>query len=276
MIWWFLFIVVFLLAIRLAWRAYKDAAHQLGMEAAHMGWLASGTVTDSNGYRNTLLVRGGNQVVILYKEKCVQCLRPPLNGTFKDFQSLEKRLAELDIDDDEDEYEDESKVENIDIHPSLDAAAARVVDYLEMNNWGGDTIKLGIASELFVYAATFTAMKESSNQLNTIGWNTFKHAIENRMLAIQDDGSKRSGVEQGLDGSYAFVQYASSYSKRFDAIDFVGARIPNEVSRKAVVRQVLTALDADSTEFPDFDEFFKKITEQVSRTIYPKLCKLFG
>lgn len=269
--WWFLLVFVFVLLIRFAWKAYKDPAHQLGIEAANLGWRATGTVTDSNGYRNTLLIREGYQAVILYKEKRVQLLVPSINETFKDFQSIEKRLIDLEIDADKDNDE-----HSVDIHPPLDDANALVVQYLKNNNWGnGDLVKLGIASELFVYATTFVAMKESGYPLNDFEWNTFQHAMENRMLAIKDDGSVRSGVEHNSDGSYAFVQYASNYSKRFSTIDFVGARIPNEVSRKAVVKQVQIALEINPNELPDFQDFFKEITKRVSETVFPRLCKLF-
>jgi hypothetical protein len=81
---------------RLLWRAYVHPAHVLGRQAANMNWIASRTIKDSDGMRNTCVARDGMEAMISYKPAMVVLLKPRHPTPFPDFIAVERWLATSD------------------------------------------------------------------------------------------------------------------------------------------------------------------------------------
>lgn len=94
MIWWIVAAILVALVASKAWRVYKHPAHQLGMQATKLGWRAVGSIKDPSGFRNTRLVRGNYESIILFREQEVRLTKPEAEYPFKDYDELEEWLSE--------------------------------------------------------------------------------------------------------------------------------------------------------------------------------------
>lgn len=50
-LWWIVAAILLALVALKAWRVYKHPAHQLGMQAAKLGWRAAGSIKDPSTIR---------------------------------------------------------------------------------------------------------------------------------------------------------------------------------------------------------------------------------
>lgn len=311
MIWWIVAAILLALVALKAWRVYKHPAHQLGMQAANLGWRAAGSIKDPSGFRNTRLVRGNYESIILFREQAVRLTKPEADYQFKNYDELEVWLSEyereaqekdpeilyyraidsyvrsagyyeplLELQGTDEEYcitvmkthkaaylakvpekiagaltldsvkhyyqnrdfalvflrklesrwlaesnvsaslaSDSTGHENPgdadNFHPSLDKAVELVRSFFADRDASG--LAGNPRTELVAYAATYIAMKKSDREMPSGCWNTFKAAIENRMLSIADDGSQRSGTMQTPNG-HAFAHFTSSYWAEMETI----------------------------------------------------------
>ena len=95
MLWWVFGVVGFCILIRHLWKTYTHPATVLVRQAANMNWVARGAVKDSQGYRNTRLVRDGMEVEISYSPPEVRVIKPYHPSSFSDFLVLERWLASM-------------------------------------------------------------------------------------------------------------------------------------------------------------------------------------
>lgn len=85
--------IALVLLIRHAWRSYNHPVMVLTRQAVNMGWVASGTLTDEHGLRNTKLARDGLESIIWFRDQNVGLLKPATPRQFADFVELERWLA---------------------------------------------------------------------------------------------------------------------------------------------------------------------------------------
>jgi hypothetical protein len=138
-------------------------------------------------------------------------------------------------------------------------------------------LTLNPRAELVAYAATYIAMNKSDRKMYPGNWNTFKSAIENRMLLIADDGSQRSGTIQTPNGP-AFAHFTSNYWAEMDTIDTLTDSEPffNENSGYDVSSHLFCMLGGTSEHESAFDKFFSSLVEYASKSIFPKVERAFG
>ncbi len=89
-VWQVLIAEVVLFAVWVCWKAWFSKAQKLVNQAAHMGWLAVGTVRDEDGFRDSLLKRDGVVARVSFQRKCVFIVEPHESGPFKDFVEIER------------------------------------------------------------------------------------------------------------------------------------------------------------------------------------------
>lgn len=370
MIWWIVAAILLALVASKAWRVYKHPAHQLGMQAAKLGWRAAGSIKDPSGFRNTRLVRGNYESIILFREQEVRLTKPEVEYRFKDYVELEQWLTEherdaqekdpeilyyraidsyvrsvgyyeplLELQGTDEEYcmavmkahkaaylanvpekiagaltldsvkhyyqnrefafvflrklesrwlaesnagarlaSDSPGHENPEdansFHPSLD----KVVELVRSFFAGGDGSDLAgnPKIELVAYAATYIAMKKSDSEMPSGCWNTFKAAIENRMLSIADDGSQRSRTIQTPNGP-AFAHFTSNYWAEMDTIDELANKAFTSVSSsRELSAHLFHMLGGNSGQERAFEKLFSSLIEFASRSIFPKVERVFG
>lgn len=378
MIWWIAAAILVLFIAAKAWRVYKHPANQLGMQAAKLGWHAMGSIKDSSGFRNTRLVRGNYESIILFREQEVRLTKPEADYPFKDYYELDEWLAEYEDEAEEKDPEilyyraidafvrsvgyyepllelqgtdedyciavmqthkaaylanvpdkiagaltldsvkhyyqnrdfalaflgklesrwlsesnagislasvspEQENAEDVDsFHPSLDKALGLVRSFFASESISGNStdtgsLALNPRTELVAYAATYIAMNKSGRKMHPGSWNTFKRAIENRMLSIADDGSQRSGTIQTPNGP-AFAHFTSSYWAEMDTIDTLADSEPsfNESSGQDVSSHLLRMLGGTSEHESAFEKFFSSLVEYASKSIFPKVERTFG
>jgi hypothetical protein len=370
MIWWIVAAILLALAASKAWRAYKHPAHQLGMQAAKLGWRAAGSIKDPSGFRNTRLVRGNYESIILFREQEVRLTKPEAEYLFKDYDELEEWLSEYEREAQEEDpeilyyraidsyvrsvgyYEPLLELQGTDeeyciavmkthkaaylanvpakiagaltldsvkhyyqnrdfalvflgkleskwlaesnagaslasdspghaspedadnFHPSLDKAVELVRNFFA--DGGGSNLADNPRTELVAYAATYIAMKKSDSEMPSGCWNTFRAAIENRMLSIADDGSQRSGTIQTPNGP-AFAHFTSSYWAEMDTIEELANKAFASVSSSRELSAYLfRALGGNSEQERAFEKLFSGLVEFASRSIFPKVERVFG
>lgn len=370
MIWWIVAAILLTLVASKAWRVYKHPAHQLGMQAAKLGWRAVGSNKDPSGFRNTRLVRGNYESIILFREQEVGLTKPEAEYPFKDYYELEEWLAEyereaqekdpeilyyraiesyvrsvgyyeplLELQGTDEEYciavmkthkaahlasvpekiagaltldsvkhyyqnrdfalvflrklesrwlaesnasaslasdspNHESPEDGENFHPSLDKAVEIVRSFFADGE--GSDLADNPRPELIAYAATYIAMKKSDREMPSGCWNTFKAAIENRMLSIADDGSKRSGTIQTPNGP-GFAHFTSSYWAEMDAIDELSNKaFTSASSSRELSAHLFRVLGGNSEREREFEKLFSSLVEFASRSIFPKVEHVFG
>lgn len=85
--------IALVLLIRHAWRSYNHPVMVLTRQAANMGWVASGTLIDEHGLRNTKLARDGLESIIWFRDQNVGLLKPATPRRFANFVEIERWLA---------------------------------------------------------------------------------------------------------------------------------------------------------------------------------------
>lgn len=370
MIWWVVAAILFAFVASKAWRVYKHPAHQLGMQAAKHGWRAAGSIKDPSGFRNTRLVRGNYESIILFREQEVRLTKPEAEYPFKDYDELEEWISEyeheaqekdpeilyyraidsyirsvgyyeplLELQGTDEEYciavmkthkaaylanipekiagaltldsvkhyyqnrdfalvflrkleskwlaesnagaslasdspDHESQEDADNFHPSLDKAVGLVRSFFA--GVGGNDLAGNPRTELVAYAATYIAMRKSDNEMPSGCWNTFKAAIENRMLSIADDGSQRSGTIQTPNGP-AFAHFTSSYWAAMGAVEELANKAFTSVSSSRELSAYLfRVLGGNSEQERAFEKLFSGLVEFASRSIFPKVERIFG
>lgn len=377
MIWWIAAAILLLLIASRAWRIFKHPANQLGMQAAKLGWRAVGSIKDPSGFRNTRLVRGNYESIILFREQEIRLTKPEAKYLFKDYCELDEWLAEHEHDAEEkdpeilyyraidayirsvDYYEPLLELQGTDeeyciaimhthkaaylanipdkiagaltldsvkhyyqnrnfalvflrklesrwlaesnadaslasnspdhespgdmdnFHPSLDKAVELIRSFFAGENLSnltdGSDLTANPRTELVAYAATYIAMNKSGRKMHSGCWNTFKAAIENRMLSIANDGSQRSRTLQTPNGP-AFAHFTSSYWAEMDTIDTLADNelSSNESSGRDLSSHLLRMLGGNSGYESAFEKFFSSLVEFASKSIFPKVERAFG
>ncbi len=163
------------------------------------------------------------------------------------------------------------------LHPALDKTVNRIRNFLSSEILkGADHTDLDLGAELITYAATYVAMKEQHLSFDPAVWNSFKSSIENRMLAIKEDGSPRSGVEITEDGHQSFVSYTSFYYGWLDNVEASNAQTDNNGLRKAVVSKILKKLNISPDQFGSFTSNFDETVETSTKNILSAIKKSFS
>jgi hypothetical protein len=171
-----------------------------------------------------------------------------------------------------DDYETEEDAD--DFHPSLDRAAERVRDFFTDGN--GDDLGENPKPELVAYAATYIAMKRSDREMSSVCWNTFKAAIENRMLSIAEDGSQRSGTIKTPNG-LAFAHFTSSYWAEMEVIDKLANKAFTAASSsRELASHLFHMLDGHPEQEREFEKLFLSLVEFASKSIFPKVERAFS
>lgn len=93
MFWWAFGALVAFVVLRQCWLAYVHPAMVLVRQAAHMNWVAAGCERDAEGYRDTLVARGGLLASISFMRRHVELRRPSVSTPFKDFIQIERWIA---------------------------------------------------------------------------------------------------------------------------------------------------------------------------------------
>lgn len=113
-------------------------------------------------------------------------------------------------------------------------------------------------------------MKKSDREMPSGCWNTFKAAIENRMLSIADDGSQRSGTIQTPNGP-AFAHFTSSYWAEMDTIEELANKAFTSVSSsRELSAHLFHLLGGNSEQERAFEKLFSGLVEFASRSIFQK------
>jgi hypothetical protein len=98
MLWWIAAAILFALVALKIWRGYKHPVHQLGMQAAKLGWRVAGSIKDQSGFRNTCLVRCNYESIILFRKQLIRLTKPEAKYPFKHYEELEEWLLEHESD----------------------------------------------------------------------------------------------------------------------------------------------------------------------------------
>ena len=173
--------------------------------------------------------------------------------------------------------------ETSNFHLSLDEAVECISDFIGhhkiVTNSNRNALSQKLNSELIAYSATFIALITSDYKIHSGIWNTFKKAVENRMLTIEDDSSKRDGIiktSQGL----AYAHFTSSYWGLMDKIEelvraayeFGLIKSDNEL----LSNKILSFLGWDSIHEQEFHNLFSDLVDFASNSIFPKVERTFS
>jgi hypothetical protein len=109
-------------------------------------------------------------------------------------------------------------------------------------------------------------------------------SLQKKVADLQTQLAEAKAEHKKLDASAAKAQADAAKGKEvikfFDWAFKNGGTAATELDYvplpAAVVKQVQIALEVNPNELPDFQDFFEEITKQVSETVFPRLCKLFG
>ncbi len=168
-------------------------------------------------------------------------------------------------------------------HVSLDEAIECLQDYIIyhkiVTKSKSNTLSPELIAELMAYAATFIAMIKADNIMHSGIWNTFKKAVENRMLAIEDDGSKRDGLVKTPHG-VAYAHFTSSYWGFMDKIEEL-VKAVNESGQlkkdnELVSKNLVVFLGWDSKHEREFQSLFSDLIYFASNSIFPKVERAFS
>jgi hypothetical protein len=155
-------------------------------------------------------------------------------------------------------------------HDTLDELVADCVDFFERKNlkgrWGWP---LALHAEMMVYAACCVAKLESTRAFSTGGWNSFKHSVENRMLAIQEVPDSGSGIP--FDGK-TLVSYVSGYFSYLDQRECLAEADPAECDE--LVDLLMDDVGAWDVRLAFYEIFLTQVSAAKNEVI-PRAWKVF-
>jgi hypothetical protein len=165
-------------------------------------------------------------------------------------------------------------------HNILDVAVsfcARFLKKILSVNANDDNYSYELCSEIIVYIVSFFHVYKNDISIPNIYWNTFKAGIENRMLAIKDDGSARSGLISTESGQ-AFASFVSGYFMKMDTLE-ERVKAVDKKNYKILSETIINFLESDfNVKIESTDQFemlIKEIEKLASKEIVPTVIRVF-
>lgn len=166
------------------------------------------------------------------------------------------------------EVETESEVG--DFHEALDFLSGLAFDFIEesglLDIFPEPDESARLYAEQLTYLAACKARTDLKKNIHPSLWNTFKVGIENRMLAIRDDKSPRSGVLNTPDGQ-VFASLASSHWQRLDGLE----KTLKNGGVDGLVKRLTSEMDATHWKDELLADFFNEFSVLTASTLLPKI-----
>lgn len=127
-----------------------------------------------------------------------------------------------------------------------------------------------LKAEVVAYLATFAAQMNAQLDIHPSEWNTFKAGVENRMLALRDDGHQRSGIVNTPDGGQAFASFASTYSAQMDSL----ATLLESHGVQALALKLVQDQGFGPCSAVQLAEFIQELSEDARKSLLPKIVSM--
>lgn len=161
------------------------------------------------------------------------------------------------------------------LHDTLDEIVGQAFEFVTSHCHDNDKEKsytdFRLQAEVVAYLAVFEAQINAKLDIQPSEWNTFKAGVENRMLALRDDGHQRSGIVNTPDGGKAFASFASTYSARLDGL----ATILESQGMQALTLKLVQDENFGPCSEAQLTEFIKKLSEDARKSLLPKIVSMF-
>ena len=157
-----------------------------------------------------------------------------------------------------------------DYHADLDEMTAECANFIRARGLGGKGWPADLHAEAIVYAACCVGKLRGLHKFSLGGWNSFKHSVENRMLAIQADPEP----EPKHHDPRRLVSYASSYASYLgDRERLANPALEQSRPLIAMLSNDIGATGENSTAFADL---FWKLAQQARKDATFKAWLVFG
>jgi hypothetical protein len=170
---------------------------------------------------------------------------------------------------------DLSDEEPNELHDILDEIVGQAFEFVTSNCHDSDSessyTDFRLQAELIAYVAAFDAQMNAKLDIHPSEWNTFKAGVENRMLALRDDGHQRSGIVNTPDGGQAFASFASTYSARLDGL----ATTLETHGMQALALELVEDQNFGPCSAAQLVEFIKELSEDARKSLLPKIVSMF-
>jgi hypothetical protein len=161
------------------------------------------------------------------------------------------------------------------LHDTLDELVGQAFEYVSSNCHNDDKSRsytdFRLQAEVVAYIATFNAQMSAKQDIHSSEWNTFKAGVENRMLALRDDGHQRSGIVSTPNGGQAFASFSSTYWTRLDDLE--------SVIRSGGIQALALRLVCEEGYGPcnadNLAQFIQELSDDAHGSLLPKLASLF-
>jgi hypothetical protein len=161
------------------------------------------------------------------------------------------------------------------LHDTLDEIVGQAFEFVTSNCHGNDKERsytdFRLQAEVVAYLSAFDAQMNAKLDIHPSEWNTFKAGVENRMLALRDDGHQRSGIVKTPDGGKAFASFASTYSARLDGL----ATILESHGMQALALKLVQDQYFGPCSGTQLAEFIKEMSEEARKSLLPKIISMF-
>lgn len=164
-------------------------------------------------------------------------------------------------------------------HQILDEAASYCSEYLKdisaPKNQTDEDSAFALCSELIVYIVSFIHVLDCKVEIHQMSWNTYKASIENRMLAIKDDESPRSGLSSN---GQAFASLASGYHMKMDGLEeeIRSSEDKSVKGRATIISNFLEReFDLEIFSVEEFQPLISRISGMASKEIVPAVIRAF-
>lgn len=161
------------------------------------------------------------------------------------------------------------------LHDTLDELVGQAFEFVSSNCHNDDKSKsykdFRLQAEVVAYIATFDAQINAKLDIHPSEWNTFKAGVENRMLALRDDGHQRSGIVSTPNGGQAFASFSSTYWTRLDNLE--------SVIQSGGIQALALRLVCEEGYRPctaeNLAHFIQELSDDARGSLLPKIASLF-
>ena len=161
------------------------------------------------------------------------------------------------------------------LHDTLDEIVGQAFEFVTSNCHANDKGKsyadYRLQAEVVAYVASFNAQRNAKMDIHPSEWNTFKAGVENRMLALLDDGHQRSGMINTPGGGQAFASFVSTYWNRMDDLE---AFLESQ-GMPALAQRLVQEEDFGPCSASEIAQFIQDLSEDARRSLLPKIVSLF-
>lgn len=161
------------------------------------------------------------------------------------------------------------------LHDTLDELVGQAFEFVTSHCHNNDKrksyIEFRLQSEVVAYIATFDAQMNAKLDIHPSEWNTFKAGVENRMLALRDDGHQRSGIVSTPNGGQAFASLSSTYWTRLDDLESV----IESGGVQALALQLVREHGFGPCSADNLAQFIQELSEDARGSLLRKIASLF-